>query len=93
MIRSFKDRLTEAIFNGQRPRGFPADVFTTARRKLALVHAAPSLESLKAPPGNRHHPLTHGRSGQHAIWINNRFRVCFRWTDAGPEDVEITDYH
>lgn len=93
MIRSFKDRLTEAIFNGQRPRGFPADVFTTARRKLALVHAAPSLDSLKAPPGNRLHPLTHDRAGQYAIWINNRFRLCFRWTDAGPEDVEITDYH
>lgn len=93
MILSFCDPSTEAVFHGRRPKGFPAELFVVARRKLQMIDAAPSLDSLKVPPGNRLHPLTKDRAGQHAIWINHQYRVCFRWTEAGPEDVEIVDYH
>lgn len=93
MIRSFKDRMTEAVFEGRRPKGFPSDLVVVARRKLGMVDAAPTLESLRIPPGNHLHPLTADRAGQHSIRINDQFRICFRWTEAGPEQVEITDYH
>jgi toxin HigB-1 len=58
-----------------------------------MLDAAPDLDALKVPPGNRLHPLKRDRAGQHAIRINDQFRICFRWTDLGPEDVEITDYY
>lgn len=93
MIVSFQDDATEAVFGGVCPKGFPTTIFAVARRKLAMLDAAPTLASLKVPPGNRLHPLTHDREGQHAIWINDQYRVCFRWTDAGPAEVEIVDYH
>ncbi|WP_375461329.1 type II toxin-antitoxin system RelE/ParE family toxin [uncultured Enterovirga sp.] len=93
MIRSFRDKGTEALFNGQRPKSFPSDLFSVARRKLAMLNAAPSLRSLMVPPGNKLHALLKDRAGQHAIWINDQYRLCFRWTDAGPVDVEIVDYH
>ena len=93
MIVSFKDSVTEAVFNGQCPKGFPANIFSVARRKLAMVDAASMLETLKVPPGNKLHPLKEDREGHHAIWINDQFLVCFRWTEAGPAEVEIVDYH
>lgn len=93
MIVSFKGKTTEAVFHGKRPKGFPSDIFSVARRKLAMVDAAPTLDSLKVPPGNKLHALERDRAGQHAIWINAQFRVCFTWTEAGPADVEIVDYH
>jgi proteic killer suppression protein len=93
MIRSFKDRTTEAVFHGMRPKGFPADIFTIARRKLAMLNAAPSLDSLRVPPGNRLHALSGDRAGQHAIRVNDQYRVCFRWSDPGPTEVEVVDYH
>ncbi|MFD0935099.1 type II toxin-antitoxin system RelE/ParE family toxin [Methylobacterium trifolii] len=57
------------------------------------LDAVTSPDALKAPPGNRLHPLLHDRAGQHSIWINDQFRLCFRWTAAGPKDVEIVDDH
>jgi proteic killer suppression protein len=93
VIRSFKDGVTEIVFNGRCPKGFPADVFRVARRKLAMVDAAVSLNSLRAPPANRLEALKGDRKGQHSIRINDQWRVCFRWTDSGPQDVEIVDYH
>ena len=93
MIRSFADERTQAVFEGRQPRGLPTDILRVARRKLEYLHAATSLDALRAPPGNRLHPLLRERAGQHAIWINDQFRLCFRWTEAGPEEVEITDYH
>ena len=69
------------------------DVCRAARRKLVMLDNANALDDLKSPPGNKLHPLEKDRAGQHAIRINAQFRLCFRWTDAGPEDVEITDYH
>lgn len=64
-----------------------------ALRKLAILDAAASLGDLRAPPGNRLEALKGGRRGQHSIRINDQWRICFVWTEAGPEDVEIVDYH
>ena len=64
-----------------------------ARRKLIMVDAAAFLESLNSPPGNRLEALKGDLAGKHSIRINDQWRVVFRWTDAGPEDVEIIDYH
>jgi proteic killer suppression protein len=93
MIKSFKTKETAAVFSGECPKGFPANIVKTARRKLEMVNAAIRLEDLKAPPGNRLEPLQRDRKGQHAIRINAQYRVCFIWTINGPTDVEIVDYH
>jgi toxin HigB-1 len=93
MIRSFADAKTEEVFNDRCPKGFPAQIFQVAGRKLRMVHAAADLEDLKSPPGNKLHELTKERAGQHAIWINKQFRVCFTWKDGDAYDVQITDYH
>ncbi|MGF9563714.1 type II toxin-antitoxin system RelE/ParE family toxin [Neorhizobium sp. JUb45] len=93
MIRSFKDKLTQAIDDGSVRKGFPADLLRRAQLLLAVLDAATSLEDLRSPPGNRLEKLSGDRAGQHSIRINKQWRICFRWTDAGPEDVEITDYH
>jgi proteic killer suppression protein len=93
VIRSYKDRTTAAVAAGKSPKGFPADLIKAARRKLVMLDNAAALNDLKSPPGNKLHALTKDREGQHAMWINDQFRLCFRWADAGPEDVEITDYH
>nr|WP_144766439.1 type II toxin-antitoxin system RelE/ParE family toxin [Methylobacterium dankookense] len=93
MIQSFADLTTEAVYRGKRPKDLPATIFAAARRKLAYLDQAKDLGDLRAPPGNRLHPLLHDRTGQHAIWINDQYRICFRWTEAGPAEVEIVDYH
>jgi len=93
MIRSFRGAITEAVFNGECPKRFPADIVKVARRKLRYLNAATRLEDLKAPPGNRLEALKGDRTGQHSIRINDQFRVCFIWTSEGPMQVEITDYH
>lgn len=81
------------MFNGRCPKGFPADIFGVARRKLEALNAAASLNDLRAPPSNRLEALKRDRAGQHSIRINGQWRVCFRWTAEGPTDVEIVDYH
>ena len=93
MIRSFSDEATKDIFEGNIPRGFSAAVLSATRRKLRYLDSATLLTDLKVPPGNKLHPLTHDRTGQHAIWINDRYRLCFRWAQDGVYDVEIVDYH
>jgi proteic killer suppression protein len=93
MIRSFKGKITEAVFNDEIPKGFQEDIARVARRKLGYLHAAAKLDDLRAPPGNRLEALKGDRKGQHSIRINDQFRVCFVWTAEGPKDVEITDYH
>lgn len=93
MIRSFKDKLTRAVFEGKRPKGFPADLVDAAFRRLGYLAAANELEDLKQPPGNRLHPLKGDREGQWAIRVNDQFRIAFIWTPEGPENVEFTDYH
>ena len=71
----------------------PADIQRIALRKLVFLHAAEVLNELRVPPGNRLEALSGRRKGQHSIRINDQWRICFVWTDAGPEDVEIVDYH
>lgn len=93
MIRSFRDAATEALFGGRLPKGYPADVFKVARRKLEMLNAAARLDDLRIPPGNRLEALSGDRAGQHSIRVNDRWRVCFIWTDAGAEQVEFVDYH
>lgn len=93
MIKSFKNRMTEAGHEGETPKGFPANLVKVARRKLGYLDAAVDLNDLRSPPGNRLGALTKDRAGQHSIRVNDQFRVCFIWTEDGPKDVEITDYH
>lgn len=93
MIRSFHDRATEAVFEGESPKGFPSNLVAVARRKLRYLNAAADLGDLRSPPGNRLEALAGDRKGQHSIRINDQFRVCFVWTKEGPADVEIVDYH
>jgi proteic killer suppression protein len=93
MIRSFKDRLTAAVFRGEHLKGFPSDLVKIARRKLGYLDAAVDLRDLRQPPGNHLEALSKDRRGQHSIRINNQFRICFKWTPQGPTDVEVTDYH
>ena len=94
MIRSFKGKFAELILQGRTiPKGFPADLTKAARRKLTMVDSASFLEALNSPPGNRLEALKGDLAGKHSIRINDQWRVVFLWTDAGPEDVEIVDYH
>jgi toxin HigB-1 len=92
VIVSFRNAETEALAKGQRVRRFES-IETVARRKLRQLQIAGRLEDLRVPPGNRLEALKGDRAGQHSIRVNDQFRVCFRWTSAGAEDVEIVDYH
>jgi proteic killer suppression protein len=92
MIRSFKCPDTEALSKGLRVRRF-VNIAAVARRKLRQLEIAGRLEDLRVPPGNRLEALKGDRAGTHSIRINDQWRVCFRWTNAGAEDVEIVDYH
>jgi proteic killer suppression protein len=92
VIKSFRCKDTESMFNGNRVARF-ANIQTIAMRKLAMLNQAGRLDDLRVPPGNRLEALKGDRAGQHSIRVNDQFRVCFRWTEAGPEDVEIVDYH
>lgn len=94
MIRSCRGKFAAAILVERRaPKGFPADLSAAARRKLVELNNASVLADLAVPPGNRLEALKGDRRGRHAIRINGQWRIVFRWTTAGPEDVEIVDYH
>jgi proteic killer suppression protein len=93
VIQSFADPETERIWNGQISRAFPREIQRPAQRKLLLIDTAVRVLDLRFPPGNRLELLSGNRAGQHSIRVNDQWRICFRWTDAGPEDVEIVDYH
>ncbi len=92
MIKSFRCKDTETLFTTGRCARF-ANFKKVAERKLTQLDAAVILDDLKAPPGNRLEALAGDRSGQHSIRINDQFRLCFVWTEEGPVDVEIVDYH
>lgn len=92
MIVSFADPDTERLANGSRVKRFVA-FESVARRKLRQLEIAGRLDDLRVPPGNRLEALKGDRSGQHSIRINDQYRVCFMWTRAGAENVEIVDYH
>lgn len=93
MIRSFRDRETKKIWHGERSRRLPGDIQDVALRKLRQLNRSMTLDDLRIPPGNGLEALTKDRRGQHSIRINQQWRVCFRWSEGGCEDVEICDYH
>ena len=93
MIRSFKDKTSEAVSKGKAPKGFPPDLVRSAQRKLFMIDNAAELADLKTPPGNRLEALKGHLAGRQSIRINDQWRIVFRWTDEGPEEVEIVDYH
>lgn len=93
MIRSFADKVTAAVFAGLEVRRLPRPIQEAARRKLKLLDAAVSLDSLRIPPGNRLEALRGDRRGQWSIRINEQWRICFRWEQGDAFDVEIVDYH
>jgi len=92
MIVSFKTKETEALAKGQRVREY-ISIESVARRKLRQLEIAATLGDLRVPPGNRLERLSGDRTGQYSIRINEQYRVCFRWTKAGAEEVEIVDDH
>lgn len=92
MIKSFACTDTEALSKGERVRRF-VSIAAVAQRKLRQLQIAGRLNDLRVPPGNRLEALVGDRQGQHSIRVNDQWRICFRWTDAGAEDVEIVDYH
>ena len=92
MIKSFKSKDTEALFRLERRKRW-ANIERAALRKLVQLDLAVMIEDMRAPPGNKLEPLHGDRKGQWSIRINGQFRICFRWTTDGPEDVEIVDYH
>lgn len=92
MIKTFRCKDTRALFETGITRRFAA-IKAAAERKLIVLQTAEALDDLKSPPGNRLEALNGDREGQHSIRINKQWRVCFRWTDDDPEDVEIVDYH
>ncbi|MBU3055973.1 type II toxin-antitoxin system RelE/ParE family toxin [Pseudomonas indica] len=92
MIVSFRCADTEALFITGVNRRWQS-VHKPVTRKLMMLHAAAELRDLCSPPGNRLEALSGNRAGQHSIRINDQWRICFVWTNAGPEDVEIVDYH
>ena len=92
VIVSFKDADTLRLAQGNRVGRF-VSIESVVRRKLRQLEIAGALDDLRVPPGNRLEALRGDRAGQYSIRVNDQFRVCFRWTVAGPEDVEIVDYH
>ena len=93
MIKSFADRRTEELFRTGSGRRIPDELARRALRKLELVHVAMRLSDLQVPPGNRLHALKGDRAGQHAIAVNDQWRICFRFADGDADDVEFCDYH
>jgi proteic killer suppression protein len=93
MIKSFRDKETEKIFNRQFSGKLQQNIQRVARRKLVILDAAPELNDLRIPSGNQLEALKGDRRGQYSIRINAQWRICFKWSDGDAYDVEITDYH
>jgi len=93
MIKSFKCRHTQSIFDGIIARKLPSNIQRTAKRKLKQIHAAAELKTLMVPPANRLERLKGNRSNQYSIRINQQWRICFKWHSSDAYDVEIVDYH
>jgi proteic killer suppression protein len=93
MIKSFGNKETEKIWNGEVARHLPRDIQDIARRKLRMLNNARSLQDLRAPPANRLEVLRGDRTGQHSVRINSQWRICFTWKNDDAHDVEIVDYH
>ena len=96
MIKSFKDKKSEDLFNGtnsKEARSIPNTIWNVVSRKMDQLNAAVVLEDLKAPPGNRLEALSGNLKGFQSIRVNDQYRIVFKWTPEGPEMVEVTDYH
>jgi proteic killer suppression protein len=93
MIKNFRCKETERIFQREYSRRLPTDIQKTAFRKLRMLNRSSSIEDLRVPHGNRLEALSGSREGQHSIRINERWRICFLWRDGSAHDVEIVDYH
>ncbi len=93
MIKTFADKRTADLFVDGTARWLPPDGLRRAVRKLEYVHSAASLDDLRVPPGNRLHALKGKRQGQHAIAVNDQWRICFRFVEGDAYDVEVCDYH
>lgn len=97
MVRSFKNSATEDLYFGRDTKAarkaLPASLTRQGGKRFDALDAAALLADLRIPPGNRLEALKRDREGQHSIRINDQYRICFRWTDGGPEDVEVVDYH
>lgn len=94
MIRGFRGKFAEAILRERAvPKGFPADIAAVTRRKLIMVNNAERLEDLKSLPGNRLEALKGKLAGRYSIRVNDQWRIVFRWTASGPDEVEVVDYH
>ena len=92
MIRSFRCKETRRIYEGHASKRFAA-YQRVIERKLQMLADATTLDDLRSTPGNRLEELDRDRKGQHSIRVNDQFRICFRWTPDGPEDIEFVDYH
>lgn len=93
MILSTKGKLAANAVEDTFGKGFPSDLVKRTRAMLSALDAATVLEDLRFPPGNGLEALSGDRAGQHSVRINKQWRICFVWTDQGPADVEIVDYH
>lgn len=93
VIKSFADRATEELFRTGKAKSVPTDVLRRALRKLEALHVATGRADLRVPIGNRLHALKGDRAGQHAIAVNDQWRLCFRFKDGDVYDVEFCDYH
>ncbi len=93
MIRSFRDKETQTVFQGRFSRRLPSDIQSIAERKLIMLHRAVTLTDLRVPPANRLEALKGDRDGQHSIRVNEQWRICFEWREDGVYNVEIVDYH
>ena len=97
MIQSFKNQATEDLFNGKATKTAlklcPRNLWNIVSRKLDQIDSVTSLNELRVPPGNHLEALKRDRKGQHSIRINDQYRVCFKWTESGACNVEVTDYH
>jgi toxin HigB-1 len=93
MIRSFKSKMEEKLFNREYVRKLPRSIHKTALRKLLILDAAIQLNDLRVPPGNCLESLSGERKGQHSIRINKQWRICFMWRQGNAHEVEIIDYH
>jgi toxin HigB-1 len=93
VIRSFADKETERIWNGDLSRRIPNQIQALARRKLRMLNAAQRLDDLRIPPANRLEGMKGNRAGQYSIRINDQWRICFLWHEGQCDEVEIVDYH
>jgi toxin HigB-1 len=93
MIHSFANSDTERVWLRERVKRWPLEIQRVAYRKLLILDAAEFLHELRIPPGNRLQALSGKRKGQHSVRINDQWRICFKWTKLGAENVEIVDYH